>query len=164
MLCLSNERSSISTDATPKSPRYMNRIFLIMLFFIGSFLAIGQTFNREKMVGVWTTKEVSVTKPIGRTPGEKATIEKARRGLVNSKFNFRPNGLFLLQLPANAPTEFRELESMNNKMWHIRSKERMVFVGSLDEDLMMINIKIVNGSYYFLIEDTPLVLKMERSR
>lgn len=135
-----------------------------MLFFLGPFLAIGQTFNREKIVGVWITKEVSVTKPIGQTPAEKATIEKTKRGLINSKFNFRPNGLFFLQLPASAPTEFRELESMNNKMWHIRSKERLVFVGSLDEDLMMINIKIANGSYYFLIEDTPLVLKMERSR
>jgi len=28
----------------------------------------------------------------------------------------------------------------------------------------MINVKIANGSYYFLIEDTPLVLKMERNR
>ena len=40
----------------------------------------------------------------------------------------------------------------------------MVFVGSLDEDLMMINVKIINGFYYFLIEDTPLVLKMKRGR
>ena len=87
-----------------------------------------------------------------------------KRGLVNAQFIFKPNGLFFIKLPANAPTEFRELESMNNKMWHIRSKERMVFVGSLDEDLMMINVKIANGSYYFMIEDTPLVLKMQRSR
>jgi hypothetical protein len=142
----------------------MNRILMIMLCFVGSSLAKAQTFNRDHIVGVWTTTEVTVTKPIGRTPGEKATIEKTKRGLVNSKFIFKPNGLFFLQLPANAPTEFRELESMNNKMWHIRSKERMVFVGSLDEDLMMINVKITNGFYYFLIEDTPLVLKMERSR
>ena len=142
----------------------MNRILMIMLCFAGSSLANAQTFNRDKIVGVWTTMEVSVTKPIGRTPGEKATVEKTKRGLVNSKFIFKPNGLFFLQLPTSAPTEFRELESMNNKMWHIRSKERMVFVGSLDEDLMTINVKITNGFYYFLIEDTPLVLKMTRGR
>lgn len=108
--------------------------------------------------------QVSFTEPIGQTPVENATVEKTKRGLVNSQFIFKPNGLFFLQLPANAPTEFSELESMNNKMWHIKSKEMMVFVGPLDEDLMIINVKIANGFYYFLIRDTPLVLKMERNR
>ena len=135
-----------------------------MLCIVGPLLATAQSFNREQLIGVWTSTEVSFTKPGGQTPVEKATIEKTKRGLMNSRFVFKPNGLFMIQLPASAPTEFRELESMNNKMWHIRSKERMVFVGSLDEDLMMINVKIANGFYYFLIEDTPLVLKMERSR
>ena len=142
----------------------MIRILILILCFVGSKPAVGQTFKREQIIGVWTSKEVSFTKPIGKTPAEKATIEKTKRGLINSKFIFKPNGLFLVQLPSNAPTEFRELEAMNNKMWHIRSKERMVFVGSLDEDLMTINVKIANGFYYFIIEDTPLVLRMERSR
>ena len=142
----------------------MKRILITMLCFVGPSLATGQTFNREQIVGVWISREVSFTKEIGQTPVENATVEKTKRGLVNSQFIFKPNGLFLLRLPANAPIEFRELESMNNKMWHIRSKERMVFVGSLDEDLMMINVKIANGFYYFLIQDTPLVLKMVKNR
>ena len=139
----------------------MNNILIIMLYLVSPSLAWGQTFNREQIVGVWTSTEVAFTKPIGV---ENETVEKMKRGLLNSRFIFKHNGLFSIQLPANAPTEFRELESMNNKMWHIRAKERKVFVGSLDEDLMMINVKIANGSYYFMIEDTPLVLKMQRSR
>jgi len=139
----------------------MNNILIIMLCLVSPSLAFGQTFNREQIVGVWTSTEVAFTKPIGV---ENATVEKMKRGLLNARFIFKHNGLFSIQLPANAPTEFRELESMNNKMWHIRAKERKVFVGSLDEDLMMINVKIANGSYYFMIEDTPLVLKMQRSR
>jgi len=142
----------------------MNRILIIAIFLAVPSLVTAQKFGREQIVGAWTTREVSVTQPSGQTPVENATVEKTKRGLVNSRFIFKPNGLFVLQLPINAPTEFRELESMNNKMWHIRSKERMVFVGSLDDDLMTINVKIVNGSYYFLIRDTPLVLRMERSR
>ena len=59
---------------------------------------------------------------------------------------------------------FKELEAMNNKMWHIKAKERMVFVGSLDDDLMIINIKNANGFYYFHIQDSPLALRMERNR
>jgi hypothetical protein len=141
-----------------------NRFLSIVFCLVVPALATGQTLNREQIVGIWTSKEVSFTKSVGRTPAEKATIEKTKRGLVNSQFIFRPNGLFFLQLPASAPVEFRELESMNNKMWHIISKEGMVFVGSLDEDLMTINVKIANGFYYFFIQDTPLVLKMERSR
>jgi hypothetical protein len=139
----------------------MNKIMILMLCIASLTLARGQTFSREQLVGVWTATEVSFTKPIG---GGSATVEKMKRGLLNSRFIFKHNGLFSIQLPSHAPTEFRELESMNNKMWHIRSKERTVFVGSLDEDLMMINVKITNGFYYFLIEDTPLVLRMERSR
>ncbi len=142
----------------------MNRILIIAICLAVPSLARGQKFSREQIVGAWTAREVSVTQTSGQTPVENATVEKTKRGLVNSRFIFKPNGIFVVQLPANAPTEFRELESMNNKMWHIRSKERMVFVGSLDEDLMSINVRIVNGSYYFLIQDTPLVLKMERSR
>lgn len=141
----------------------MSRIVMIMFFFVTSFYAIGQTFNRDHIIGVWTPKEISFTKSISQGSLTNTTVEKAKRGLINSRFIFRPNGLFFLQLPANAPVEFRELESMNNKMWHIKSKERMVFVGSLEEDLMIINVKITNGSYYFFIQDTPLVLKMERS-
>ena len=139
----------------------MNKILILILCLVGPSIARGQTFNREQLVGVWTSTEVSFAKPTGV---ESATAEKMKRGLINAQFIFKPNGLFFLKLPVNAPTEFRELESMNNKMWHIKSKELMVFVGSLDEDLMMINVKIINGFYYFLIEDTPLVLKMKKGR
>ena len=139
----------------------MNKILILILCLVGPSIARGQTFNREQLVGVWTSTEVSFAKPTGV---ENATVEKMKRGLINAQFIFKPNGLFFLKLPVNAPTEFRELESMNNKMWHIKSKELMVFVGSLDEDLMMINVKIINGFYYFLIEDTPLVLKMKKGR
>jgi len=132
-----------------------------MLCLFSPLFARGQKFNREQLVGVWTSTEVSFAKTTGV---ENATVEKMKRGLINAQFIFKPNGLFFLKLPVNAPTEFRELESMNNKMWHIKSKELMVFVGSLDEDLMMINVKIINGFYYFLIEDTPLVLKMKKGR
>ncbi len=143
----------------------MNRILIIMLYFVVPSLATGQTFNREQIVGVWTSVTVSFTEPIEqKNLAANATVEKTKRGLINAQFIFKPNGLFLLRLPANAPTEFSELESMNNKMWHIKSKERMVFVGSLDDDLMIINVKIANGFYYFLIQDTPLVLKMVRNR
>ena len=142
----------------------MTKILITIFLAVGPSLAWGQDFKREHIIGVWTSRDITFTKPVGQTPSEKATIEKTRRGLINAQFIFRPNGLFFVKLPANAPQEFRELESMNNKMWHIRSQERMVFVGSLEEDLMTINIKLTNGSYYFLIEDTPLVLRMERTR
>jgi hypothetical protein len=138
----------------------MKRILILVLYLALPSLAISQTLSREQIVGTWTAKEISFTEQIK----EKSTVEKTKRGLMNSKFIFQANGLFVLRLPANAPTEFRELEAMNNKMWHIKAKERMVFVGSLDEDLLTINVKVANGGYYFLIRDTPLVLKMERSR
>ena len=140
----------------------MPRLLIIIFYCAGASLVEAQTFTREKMVGTWVSTEVSFTKTTEKGQTENATFEKVRRGLVNSTFVFSRNGLFLIQLPANAPSEFRELEAMNNKMWHIRSKEQKLFVGTLDEDLMMINIKIANGFYYFLIEDTPLVLKMEK--
>ena len=142
----------------------MNRSLLLVLYFAVPFLASSQTLSREQIVGTWTAREVSFSEPIGRTGEEKSAVEKTKRGLVNSQFIFKHNGLFTIRLPANAPKEFRELEDMNNKMWHIKSKEKMVFVGSLDEDLLTINVKVRNGEYYFLIRDTPLVMRMERSR
>ena len=38
-----------------------------------------------------------------------------KRGLINAQFIFKPKGPFFLKLPVNAPTEFRELESMNQQ-------------------------------------------------
>ena len=140
----------------------MRRLLFIALFYVGAPLAEAQTFTREKVVGTWVSTDVSFTKDNQKGSAENATFEKVRRGLINSRFVFGRNGLFSIQLPSNAPSEFRELEDMNNKMWHIRSKEQKLFVGTLDEDLLMINVRISNGSYYFLIEDTPLVLKMEK--
>lgn len=142
----------------------MKRILIIMLCFVGASLATGQTFNREQIVGTWTCKEVTYTEPIPQTPEGNAIVEKTKRGLIHAQFIFKPNGIFLFKLPVNAPKDFNELESLNNKMWHIKAKERIVFVGSFDEDLMTINVKNVSGFYYFLIQDTPLVLKMERNR
>lgn len=142
----------------------MNRASFFVLYFFVPSLAISQTLTREQIVGTWTTKEVSFSEAIGKTGEEKSAMEKTKRGLINSQFIFQHNGLFFLRLPSNAPTEFRELEEMNNKMWHIKAKERKVFVGSLDEDLMMIDVKSTNGGYYFLIRDTPLVLRVERTR
>ncbi len=140
----------------------MRRLLVIALFYVGSPLAEAQTFTREKVVGTWVSTDVSFSKNNQKASAENATLDKVRRGLINSRFVFGRNGLFSIQLPTNAPSEFRELEAMNNKMWHIRSKEQKLFVGTLDEDLLMINVRISNGSYYFLIEDTPLVLKMEK--
>lgn len=134
-----------------------------MLSFVGPSLATGQTFNREQIIGTWTCKDVSYSEPLPRTKETNAIVEKTKRGLIHAQFIFKPNGIFLVQLPVNAPKEFTELESMNNKMWHIKAKERMIFVGPFDEDLMTINVKNVSGFYYFLIQDTPLVLKMERN-
>lgn len=142
----------------------MNKVLFIVIYFAGITLVTGQTFKREQVIGTWISREVSINEPKGGAQVENIAYEKAKRGLINSKFIFKPNGLFLIQLPTNAPSEFRELETMNNKMWHIRSKEQKLFVGTLDEDLMMINVKITNGTYYFLIEDSPLVLRMERAR
>jgi hypothetical protein len=142
----------------------MSRILIIILYLVGPSLALGQTFTREQIVGVWTVKGVSVSKLVGQPPIEKGTLEKTKRGLINAQFIFRHNGLFLVRLPASAPAEFRELESMNDEMWHIKSKEGIVFVGSFDDDLLTIKVNSANGFYHFLIQDTPLVLKMEKTR
>ena len=142
----------------------MNRTFVIILSLTLPIVAVGQSLSREHITGTWTAKEIFFSEPVGKTSEEKSAVEKTKRGLINSQFIFQPNGIFLLRLPAGAPAEFRELEGMNNKMWHIRAKERKVFVGSIDEDLMTINVKFDAGTYYFLISDSPLMLKMERSR
>jgi hypothetical protein len=141
----------------------MKKVLIIVFYFAGITLVAGQTFKREQVIGTWISREVSINRPKGQPQIENVAYEKAKRGLINSKFIFKSNGLFIIQLPTNAPSEFQELESMNNKMWHIRAKEQKLFVGTLDEDLMMINVKIINGTYYFLIEDSPLVLKMEKT-
>ena len=137
----------------------LKTIFFITLC-AGPFVVSGQAFNREQIIGAWTCVDVSFSEKMT----ESDAVEKTKRGLINSQFIFRPNGLFFLHLPAIAPTEFKELEAMNNKMWHIKAKERMVFVGSLDDDLLTMNVKLANGSYYFSIKDTPLVLKMIKNR
>ncbi|HEX6892917.1 MAG TPA: hypothetical protein VF141_19545, partial [Chryseolinea sp.] len=64
-----------------KSPSEMNKLLILILSLVSSTLAVAQTFNRDQIVGTWTAKEVSFTAPIGRTPQEKSTAEKTKRGL-----------------------------------------------------------------------------------
>lgn len=134
----------------------MKSILILTIGITGSLIARGQALSREQIIGVWTCTEVAYTERVT----EADAVEKTRQGLVNSQFIFRSNGLFSLQLPSGAPIEFRELEAMNNKMWHFKSKERTVFVGSLDDDLLTIHVQPANGFYYFSIRDTPMVLKV----
>jgi hypothetical protein len=56
----------------------------------------------------------------------------------------------------------KELQFLNSKKWFFYPEKNQVSIGIPKENLMDIFLKQKDGSVYFLLYDTPIVLKMEK--
>jgi hypothetical protein len=55
----------------------------------------------------------------------------------------------------------KELQFLNGKKWFFYLEKNQISIGTPKENLMHIILKQKDGSVYFLLYETPIVLKME---
>jgi hypothetical protein len=93
---------------------------------------------------------------------EMEAINVFKSALVKSKFLFKTNGLFEWQFQKGTPAMFQELSFLNNQKWSIDTKGDLIHIGDPKENLMQIMIREKAGIVYFILSDTPLLLRMKK--
>ncbi|MFZ6012060.1 MAG: hypothetical protein ACOYXT_17090 [Bacteroidota bacterium] len=139
------------------------KTLLTILFLISFNFIYAQSFSQEDMVGEWSCDSVTVL-DVPMDAKEKPAFEVLKKGFVNSKFSFKSDGLFTLQFPKESPSVLDGLKFVNNKKWLFDAKTSAVIIGPPNENLMQIFVKSTGGSVFFILADTPLLLKMSKMK
>ncbi len=126
-------------------------------------IVIGQEINKETLVGEWTVIHV-ITSSNNLTKEEKQFFETIKKGFINSKFNFKPNGKFFLELKKGIPDFMKQFAIMNNKDWKFNEREKLISIGTRSDNYnhMRIYVRKQEGRIYFVFNDTPLILEMRK--
>jgi hypothetical protein len=119
-----------------------------------------QVLQRNSLMGVWICLDAAV---MGTIPKEElAAIPMLKSAIISSKFIFKSNGLFEWQLAKDTPPALKQLSFLNNQKWSISQKESVVYIGPPAENLMQIMVMQKEGDTYFILSDTPLLLRMQK--
>jgi hypothetical protein len=134
---------------------------LFVCFFL-NFTTLFAQLDHKKLTGEWICAEASIINPEHLTAQEKEYIDIMKKGFAKARFKFRADGIFTLQLPKNAPEVLNSIVFVNNRKWFLNQESQAISIGPATENVMKIDVKEENGSTYFLIYETPLLLKVEK--
>ena len=134
----------------------MKQIVLILCLFSCSHVFAQLT--TDSLVGEWICKEVSLTEEI--TDSEtKTAMDFLKKGFINSRFVFKPDGTLNFRLDERVPAKMKELSFIDNKKWTFDPKMEMIMI---HPDIMDIQVKKGDGFLKFLLSDSPLSLRMQK--
>lgn len=141
----------------------MKHVFGIILLLI-TFQVQAQLNSRDSVIGTWICTEVSYLESKEfDTSAMKSQAEQERKAFLNVKFIFNANGIFKIEFPKNTKGAFAEgLAFLNNRKWFFDITQKSISIGTPQENLMRIDLKEDQKNVYFLLYETPLVLKMQQ--
>lgn len=138
------------------------KIVLATALLLASVSVKSQSIQRDSIAGVWLCEEASMPTDVKVDEEEKAALNMLKSAIVNSKFLFKANGLFEWQFPKGVPAVFQQMDFLNNQKWSIDAKVNLIHIGEPKENLMQIAIREKAGIVYFMLSDTPLLLRMRK--
>jgi hypothetical protein len=138
------------------------KIVISAIVLLAAISARSQSMQRDSLAGVWICVEATIPVGLKISAEEMEAINIFKSALVKSKFLFKSNGLFEWQFQKGTPAVFQELSFLNNQKWSIDTKEDLIHIGDPKENLMQIMIREKAGIVYFILSDTPLLLRMKK--
>lgn len=142
----------------------MNKLSLLIstLLLLAAISARSQSIQKDSITGGWICVEATVPTDLDIPKEEMEAIPVLKGAIVNSKFLFKANGLFEWQFPKGVPAIFQGMDFLNNQKWSIDMKENLIHIGEPRENLMQIAVREKAGIVYFMLSDTPLLLRMKK--
>jgi hypothetical protein len=139
------------------------RILLTIITIVIFTQLQAQINHRDSVSGTWICKEISFLQDNEFKGAELERMKKmTEEGLLNSKFKFNPNGIFTIQFPYK-PNEFsKSLQFLNNRKWFFDPTNSRISIGNPKENLMFLDVKEEKNSVFFLMYETPIILKMQK--
>ncbi|WKZ61664.1 MAG: hypothetical protein QY309_09235 [Cyclobacteriaceae bacterium] len=138
------------------------KIVISAIVLLAAISARSQSMQRDSLVGVWICVEATIPDGLNISAEEMEAINVFKSALVKSKFLFKTNGLFEWQFQKGTPAMFQELSFLNNQKWSIDTKGDLIHIGDPKENLMQVRIREKAGIVYFILSDTPLLLRMKK--
>jgi hypothetical protein len=141
----------------------MERFSLFVLVLVLSTMnATAQTLQRDSLAGSWICLEASISPNVNVPKEEMEAFKVLQSGVINSKFLFKQDGLFQWQFPESVNSVFKELTFLNGQPWSIDTQKDFIHIGKPRENLMQIMVIKKDGITYFVLSDTPLMLRMQK--
>jgi hypothetical protein len=141
----------------------MPRLLLLAILILTTTLSQAQVIPRDSLMGAWVCKKTVMAEEFTFTDAEmKILNEKIVAVLTGSTMLFKKNGLFEWKFPSTAPPEAKEMQYLNGKEWIIDTVNDVIHIGKPSENLMMFRIAQESGTTYFIIDDFPVKLQVEK--
>jgi hypothetical protein len=140
----------------------MRKFVVVIFFLLASFTTLYAQL--DNIAGTWICQDVSFLdqEEYSNAPNKSNVLEQTRKGFLGSKFEFKKDNLFYLQLATDMAGMAKELKYLNGKKWFYYPDKNQIWIGALKENLMRIDIEQKDDSVYFLLYETPIVLKMKK--
>jgi hypothetical protein len=142
----------------------MDRIKVLIptLLLLAALSAKSQSIQRDSLAGTWICVEAMPPDNEKMGKEEKDVLNVLAQAIENSKFVFKTNGLFQWQFPKGLPAVLQGMDFLNNKKWSIDPKNGLNHIGDPKDNVMQITIDEKQGIVYFMLSDTPLLLRMRK--
>lgn len=135
---------------------------LVLLLLVIAICTQAQTLQRDSVAGTWICVEATVPTSINVPKEELEPLNIFKAAIVNSKLLFKKDGSFEWQFPAGVNPVLKELSFLNGKPWSIDAQKNLIHIGVPRENLMQVIVRKKDNVTYFMLSDTPLLLRMQK--
>ena len=137
---------------------FRNHCFILLLsssLFFGKF---SYSQQREDLIGDWNIIKVELVANSKQI--DKQLLEMATPIFLKSTFHFKDNKIFSFDSPNNELAIKEAIWEFDNKKNYITVFERVS--KGIPGMLMGIIVKAQGGKYFFILEESPLILTVEK--
>ncbi len=138
-------------------------LYLTTILVFTTTVAQAQVIPRDSLMGAWVCKKTEKAEGFSLSAAEWKIMEaKLTAMLEGSTMLFKKSGLFEWKFPSSAPPEAKEMQFLNGKEWIIDTVTGWIHIGKPSENLMMFRLEQDKGVTYFIIDDFPVRMKVEK--
>jgi len=142
----------------------MKQALLVIVFFIATQLLYAQLPPRDSLVGKWICKEVKMLDDPSLKTEDPKVVAQMTNVFIKSVFDFNSNGKFNLKFDQSVPKEISQGSEFLNKNWTVDLAKGYIRIGEAKENIAQIYVKQNNNKTFFIIQDIPVLMLVERVR
>lgn len=151
----------LSFSTLQQSDSLMRSLFTIIIFVTTSH-AHAQ-ISRDSLIGSWVCTQVKeLPDPELKDPSIRQSFDIIKAAYLGSTFSFGADGKFYQTLTKTKQDLSEMLKFLNGQNWYLSTTTTRVSIGLPEENIMFIDIDQQEDGVYFVVFETPLLLKMQK--
>jgi hypothetical protein len=119
---------------------------------------------RDSVVGVWVVKEAKLIEPMEMPGAQQEKVKKVMDTMRESSFEFNANGMFVWHFTGKPNEYTQQLSFMSNHKWSIDKSHNIIRIGDIKQNIAEIEVMQEDANLFFLLSETPLMLKVVKQK